>query len=205
MIACTLTTHSGASILICEVTETVEKLLSLSKNLSDNAVYQSLKTDKRRKEYLATRLALKQLVGIETDIIYDQNGKPSLSDHSKFVSISHSGKWVAVMTHENKPCGIDIECPTDKFEHLYTRFLSKEEQNYLKENEDLMKVQIAWSAKEALYKIIGPEAVNFADQLKILPFDKSSGHLLAEHVPTQRQYKLFFKCNADYNLVYCTD
>jgi len=63
---------------------------------------------------------------------------------------------------------------------------------------------LAWSGKEALYKIIGREAVDFANQLRIFPFEvKPSGEMKAQHIPSESFYKLFYQLTEQYTLVYC--
>jgi phosphopantetheinyl transferase len=87
---------------------------------------------------------------------------------------------------------------------LYTRFLSLTEQKELSEGKDIHQLLLAWSAKEALYKIIGKEAIDFATQLRIFPFNvQPSGELNAEHIPTKTIYKLQYQQTNEYTLVYC--
>lgn len=162
------------------------------------------KTEHRKREYLGVRLALKALFGKELVVIYNEEGKPFLSDNSFHISISHSKNWIAVIAHPTHTVGIDIECPSPKIEKVYTRFLSELEQHELYEEKNLKKLQIAWSAKEALYKIIGKEAVDFAKQLRIYPFEvKCKGEILAQHIPSLQQFKLFYIQDEAYTLVYC--
>jgi phosphopantetheinyl transferase len=122
------------------------------------------------------------------------------------ISISHSGVWVAVIFHPTQDVGIDIEIPTDKFSKLYQRFMNQEEQNTLFAGDDLRKVQLTWSAKEAMYKIIGPKAVDFANQLHIMPFELSEqGQFYCKHIPANNLYTLFYRQCKEFNLVYCMD
>ena len=108
------------------------------------------------------------------------------------------------MIHPNKKAGIDIECPTDKIRKLYTRFLSLTEQKELSGGKDIKQLLLAWSAKEALFKIIGKEAIDFANQLRIYPFVvKPSGEMKAQHIPTETIYKLNYHQTKEYTLVYC--
>lgn len=162
------------------------------------------KTEHRKREFLGVRLALKALLGKEVIVIYNEEGKPLLADKSLHISISHSKNWIAVLVHRRFEVGIDIECPSPKIEKVYTRFLSELEQQELYNENDTKKLHLAWSAKEALYKIIGKEAVDFAKQLRILPFEvKKQGEISAIHIPKLEQYNLFYLQNEAYTLVYC--
>lgn len=190
------------------VWKSVEELEDLKNELQNSDTleeYNKLSSDKRKREFLSVRVALKKVLGEENIIFYYPSGKPFLSKKHYNISISHSGCWIALFIHPNMSVGVDIELFTPKIEKLYKRFLSEKEQSYLYEKNDISKVRIAWSAKEALYKIIGNEAVDFATQLEIKPFDlKSKGEIEAEHLVTNKLYKLFYEITDEYVLAYCT-
>jgi len=194
-----------AKIMVWELTESIESLKEqLILSDSDKTAFNKIASDKRKLEFLSIRVALKSLLGKEIQIEYDSEGKPHLSDQSYHISISHSNKWIAVMAHTSRNVGIDIECPTDKIQKLYQRFLSITEQKELSNGKDIRQLLLAWSGKEALYKIIGREAVDFANQLRIFPFEvKPSGEMKAQHIPSESFYKLFYQLTEQYTLVYC--
>jgi len=201
----TLIKLEEARILVCELTESSDTLKNqLYLIESDQIEFDKIVSEKRRLEFLGIRIALKTLLQKEILIQYDEDGKPHLSDKSYQISISHSNKWIAVMAHPTNKVGIDIECPTDKIQKLYTRFLSLTEQKELSGGKDIRQLLLAWSAKEALYKIIGREAIDFASQLRIFPFEvKPTGEIKAQHVPSMSRYKLYYQQNDTYTLVYC--
>jgi len=191
--------------LVYEITESVDDLY---KNWLVDGLFthefEKIVSEKRKREYLAVRLAMRSLLGKDILICYDADGKPFLEDNSYQISISHSGKWIAVIADLTHRVGIDIECPTDKIKNIYTRFLSKTEQDELSNGNNILQLQLAWSAKEALYKIIGKQAVDFANQLRIFPFEvKSQGEIQAQHIETESLYTLFYIQSAEYTLVYC--
>ena len=195
----------SAQLLIWEITESIEELKNQLLSV-DMAELEKKVSDKRKLEFLGVRVALKHMLGYEIAVKYDAEGKPFLVDESLHISVSHSGKWIAVMAHPDKSVGIDIEVPTDKIQKLYTRFLSETEQEELSGGQNIQQLQIAWSAKEALYKIIGKEAVDFAKQLRIYPFEVSeNGEIRAEHIPSNQQYKLHYHQQSAYTLVYCAE
>lgn len=195
----------GVLLLIWELTETLDELKK-EFQLSDNEFieFNKIVSEKRKLEYLGVRIALKELLGKKVSILYDKDRKPFLADSSYQVSISHSKNLIAVMAHSSSPVGIDIECRTDKIGKLYNRFLNETEQNELSAGENINQLSVVWSAKEALYKIIGKEAVDFANQLRIFPFVvKHEGEIVAEHIPTKKQYQLKYIQNSEYTLVFC--
>ncbi len=195
--------NNGGRLLVFEICNSVDELFGKLSNI-ELSEYANLTSDKRRLEYLGVRLALKNLLGEEKKIIYTTDGKPELSDKSYHISVSHSGSWIAVMAHNTKKVGIDIEKPTDKISKIYQRFLNETEQKELSGGKNVKQLLLAWSGKEALYKIIGIDAVDFANHLHIFPFEvKSEGTIEAQHIPTKDYYKLQYIQNEVYTLVYC--
>lgn len=195
-----------AHILIWEITETVEELSSMLSNLDDYVVdFQKMGTAKRQLEFLTTRIAINLMLEQDVIVIYDLAGKPHLKDNLFNISISHTKNWVAVMTHPSKNVGIDIECISDRVSKVYPKFLSDKEQRHLtaKDN-NTQKLLLAWSAKEAIYKIIGMDAVDFKTQLELYPFDfYNEGTLNIEHLPTKNVFQLSYKVTKYFNLAYC--
>ena len=194
-----------ARLLVWELTESIETLKEqLSLIEQDKSAFDKIASEKRKLEFLGIRVALKTLLGKEIRIEYNSEGKPYLSDQSYQISVSHSNKWIAIIAHPTRMVGIDIECPTDKIQKLYQRFLSVTEQKELSDGKDTEQLLLAWSAKEALYKIIGKDAIDFANQLRIYPFSvKPSGKMKAQHIPTKAFYQLLYQQSEKYTLVYC--
>lgn len=196
---------SEPRVLVKEFTQSLDGMLE-QYALSDveRTEFDRLATPKRKREYLGVRILLSELTGQKACIRYDANGKPWLADGGFHISISHSGNYMAAIAHPESPVGIDIECPTNKIGKLYKRFLGETEQLDLSDGKDACQLLIAWSAKEALYKIIGKEAVDFANHLQIFPFEvKQQGEITALHIPTSAIYKLNYIRMPACTLVYC--
>lgn len=193
----------GSKVLVWEVTETLEELLKEIRLEESLMEYRKLKSEKRQKEFLGARVALKSLLGREVYVNYYEDGKPFLIDNCFNISISHSGKWIAVMAHPDHVVGIDIECIGSKMQRLYTRFLSEEEQLNLSNGENLQQLHLAWSAKEAAYKIIGKDAVDFPNQLYIEPFEvKEKGRIITIHTTSGRKLCFYYYVTEQFVLVY---
>jgi phosphopantetheinyl transferase len=192
-----------ARLLVWELTENMADLLLQLPEL-DTTELEKRTSEKRKLEFLGVRVALKVLLGKEIKVNYDAEGKPSLVDKSYHISVSHSGKWIAVIAHPTQLVGIDIEIPTDKIQKIYKRFLSTTEQEELSNGNNISQLQLVWSAKEALYKIIGKQAVDFAKQLQVFPFNvKPSGEISALHIESNTHYHLHYIQKQAYTLVYC--
>ncbi len=205
MIKCQMIPEDEARICIIENKYSAEELMA---ELGDMKLYRDgynrLKNENRRKDFLALRLALKRVLGGEVKkIVYTDEGKPLLSDESYKISFSHCQSCVAVIIHPQREVGIDVEVPSDKLVKIHSRFLGENEMEFYRNNESFDFLRIAWSVKEALYKIIGDEAYNFAEQLQILPFEiKQEGTLYATHTDTGKKYKVNYKLTESYTLAY---
>ena len=197
--------NANAKVLVWEITESETELISLLDNFSVYAAeYALLKNSKRRIEFLVVRIVLNLLTKEQSEIIYDKNGKPFIRNSSIQMSVTHSGSWVAVIIHPSFVVGIDIECHTSRFNALYTRFLTLKEQSELYSPQNIRKVEIAWSAKEALYKIIGSDAVSFDKDLEIQNFELApKGDFVGVHIPKGKEYRLYYTSNDFFNIVYC--
>ncbi len=119
------------------------------------------KHPKRRLEHLAGRFLLQQLDAEFPfqKMVISPEGKPELSDGSLHFSISHSFPYAAAIISSKKSVGIDIQVYVQKIEKIQHKFLSGLEQKLTQNN--IEKITIAWTAKEALFKYYGLGAVDF--------------------------------------------
>lgn len=160
-----------------------------------------ISSDKRRREFITARVAINQLLGKEVRIVYDKAGKPLLSNHEGHISISHSRKFLALIYHPCKAVGIDIECPSERVLKVSQRFLNDTELGYFEGQ--LLKIQIAWSVKEALYKMLGEDYVDFAASMLIHDFEPAdTGKLYCEDPRNQKVYALNYMVRPEFNLAY---
>ncbi|HET6991203.1 MAG TPA: 4'-phosphopantetheinyl transferase superfamily protein, partial [Bacteroidia bacterium] len=92
-------------------------------------------------------------------IIYDENGKPFPDLSTIQLSLSHSGKLIAIMIDE-KHCGIDIETVRPKIEKIAPKFLSDKELLDCAREPVAERMHVYWCVKEALYKVYGRKNVS---------------------------------------------
>ena len=118
---------------------------------TDKAVYEQIGNDRRRTEWLATRIVLRELLNRDVTIAHDSNGKPYITENKSFISISHSKNMVAVMVAEQN-LGIDIEQITARTTKVRHKFLTGSELDWCKTDTEHTLV---WTVKEAAYKLIG--------------------------------------------------
>lgn len=193
-----------AQILITDIPDNSEVLKAQLKNFDAyRSQYETLGHEKRKREFLSARIALNQLLNSQLVVEYDMDRKPFIKDKPVHISISHSTRYLAVIAHPEAVVGIDIEEISNRVSKVYRRFLSAEEQSYLLPD-DIQALQIAWSAKECLYKMIGKASSDFAATLRLHPFDASpaKGSLQADCIINNESYTLHYQREASYLLVY---
>lgn len=151
-----------------------ESLADLIENFSseelENSDYQKYSYEKRKVEWLATRVLLKKLIGPDFTISYSESGKPILSHSSyKYLSISHSREFVTVYVHQDSEVGIDLESIDRNYNAVEKRYLSDSE---LKQTgRDSILQCLYWCAKEAIFKLVPYEGLEFREHIHILPFN----------------------------------
>ncbi|WP_319499419.1 4'-phosphopantetheinyl transferase superfamily protein [uncultured Draconibacterium sp.] len=200
--------NQNGTIGVWELKETADDLLkSCHLNSADTARLETFKAEKRRKEFLATRLLLQKLLPESQEVIdRDEFGKPSLKDSGLNISITHSADLAAIILSE-KNIGIDIEQLHRNIDKIVTRFASPKEIEFIEKSNDPQLVKILlWSAKEAIFKCCGVQGVQFNRQIAITPFDYNlhscfSGAL--QHPDNEAAYDLFFRMIKNNIMVYC--
>ena len=103
-------------------------------------------------EWLSVRVLLYSMLQEDKEIGYSSEGKPYLTDHSFFISISHTKGYVAVMLASSVPVGIDIEQYAQRVHKVSDRYIRPDEQveSYL--GDITWGLLLHWSAKEAVFK-----------------------------------------------------
>lgn len=165
------TVEENATLGLWEITETVDELLEILN--FDPFIIQDISlfaSEKRKLEYLAARVLLQEVLGEKKTITYTKNGKPYLVDKSHQISITHTGKYVAIILHPTYRVGIDVEKISDKVVRVQSKFLSEAERSAVDMTTTKTHLALLWSAKEALYKILEQEEVAYTKHLTIKPF-----------------------------------
>lgn len=198
-------TYRDAKILIGIIDEEVDDLIIQLSNFElYKTEYQEIHLSKRQKEFLGVRILLNKLLEREVQVAYNEDNKPYLKDKTAYISITHSKNYIAVMAHTDYGVGIDLELRTNKVERVATRFLSEVEKRYFQD--DIAKIEVAWSTKEALYKVIGKKAINFADSFEILPFQMNDlGDLFVLYTLGSRIFTVRYLQNDTFTIAFLVD
>jgi phosphopantetheine--protein transferase-like protein len=95
-----------------------------------------------------------------------------------------------------RECGVDIECRDRRFSAIAERYLTEEE--YLvtsKANFDRQTfLALAWSAKEALYKMLRREGVDLCRDLRIVAISPKQQSIVAEAYGERVELRYILDC-----------
>jgi 4'-phosphopantetheinyl transferase len=164
-------TQAAGVIGVWQLSETLNELLPFFSDQELNDLgYLRYTHEKRKIEWLATRLLIKLLIGTDFTISYAESGKPILN-HARYknISISHSRYFAAVFIHEEHQVGLDIEDSARNYNSIEKRYLSDEELLHVSKNPLLQCLY--WCAKEAIFKLVPDHDIEFRNQIHISPFN----------------------------------
>jgi 4'-phosphopantetheinyl transferase len=187
-------------ILVWYLTES-EQELQEKVQISENEIFKLSKISvlQMRCSFLCIRIMVKNL-GL-SEIKYLKNGKPTLDDG--FITISHSGSWVGILYSKENEVGIDVEKINSRILKIKDRFLTQHEQLEVCNNQ-VEKMVLCWSAKEALFKKHGGETVFFRENMEITKIDFEN-KLIDTRIRLKDGFKnetlSFFHLDSDYVLV----
>ena len=143
---------------------------------SDVASASRFQNDKRRREHLAWRRIVRNELGRNVTIDYNEVGAPIVDSPNTYISVAHGGESVAV-TIADEPVGVDIESLDRNYARIKSRFMTPVEES-LSTMEEWPAV--VWTAKEAIYKLYGKREVDLTEDIHITAFDTRSMTLTAE-------------------------
>lgn len=190
---------------IWRIEESEEQLLAQLSRLDEYLPFlERVKGVERRREWLASRVLLQQLLGHEARIAYRPDGAPYLPDEPWQISISHTKGYAAVLLQTDPPVGIDIEYRAPRILRIRSRFVSAAEEAGIDPAQEVEHLLVHWCAKEALFKMIGQQEVDFVDHLHVQPFPlQPCGMIEVRETRTARQatFRLAYRLFPDFVLV----
>ena len=188
--------HSDApEISFWHATETVEELLSLlpSKQQYKEEV-EHLGALLRKKEKLATLILLHREFGAEANIDYLPSRRPVLTFPKKEISISHSHSYIAFST-ANFRHGIDIEVYGPRALKLHKAFLNESEVKLLTKGDSEKMATMLWSAKEAVYKFVDIQGLDFSKDIIVTNHTTDTLHIYIPRFKKESIVHYFFLQN----------
>jgi phosphopantetheinyl transferase len=177
----TITVNKTTKVLIWKIEESFNEL---NKNVllanKSQIRLDGMKSELHQRGFLSVRHLLKEAGYYDTDLVYDEFGKPHLKD-GKHISITHSFTFSGIIVSNDKTVGIDIEKQRDKILKIAHKFTPVEEYKTIANHDALIsKLTIVWGAKESLYKIYGKKKLLFLHHIYIEDFKFSDKKTIGE-------------------------
>ena len=178
----TINVNKTTKVLIWKISESFEDL-SFGIDLTENSQKRvdSMKSELHQRGFLSVRHLLKETDLIDSDLYYDEFGKPHLKN-GKHISITHSFTFSGIIISDEISVGIDIEMQRDKILKIAHKFTPFQEYKTIANHTALVsKLTIVWGAKESLYKIYGKKKLRFLENIYIEDFrfadEKTTGDI----------------------------
>ncbi len=140
---------------VWKMEESLETLLALlpdARRISCKQELNCFVSEHRKMEWLSVRVLLYSMLREDKEIGYSSEGKPYLTDHSFFISISHTKGYVAVILSSQTSVGIDIEQYSQRVHRVSSRYVRPDEQAEAYQGDVAWSLLLHWSAKEAVFK-----------------------------------------------------
>ena len=178
------TLDNKAEVSVWQITETEEELKNLCSVPTDEMEEISLiRSEAQRKQKLAVRALLNEIFEEKMYLNHHDNGKPYLENCITNISITHTDRYVAIITHNEDDLGIDIESLDRDFSAVEKKALSEEEIEDLDSGRKNEQLAIYWCAKEAIFKRMSQNRVDFSEQIEVEKFSpKGEGELEATFI-----------------------
>ena len=152
-------------VLVWKIEESLEELME-ELMLQDNSVQrlQGMKSIVHQQGFLAIRHLLLAVGYTDSDLFYDQNGRPYLSD-GRYISITHSFNFAAIIIAD-EVVGIDLEKKRDKIQRIAAKFCSTSELLTANDSQDpINTLTEIWCVKEAVYKMCNSRSLSFKENI----------------------------------------
>lgn len=200
-------TSNNGLLGLWKITENKEELLQLFPDglrAKAHDHVSGMKSERRAREWLSTRLMLQLLLNDEEKIVrHRRDGRPYIPDGSYNISISHTTEYAAILLHETQNVGIDIEIRSERIERLASKFISETE--FVDESQKTVHQLLHWSAKESIFKQMDEIEIDFKQHLHIKPFtpqEKGIINALETKSERHRNYELEYEIHPDYVLTW---
>ena len=173
-----------AEIAVWQVTETEQELMNITSVPTDELEEISLfRNESHRRQKLAVRALINEVFEEKMYLNHHDNGKPYLENCATNISITHTDKYVAIIIHDDEEVGIDVESLDRDFAVVEKKALSEDEIDDLNDEKKNEQLAIYWCAKEAIFKRMSQNRVNYAEQIEVEKFNlKKEGELEATFI-----------------------
>jgi len=192
---------SEGVLSIWKWTESNDRLKEMYPEYKKSDDFLNIKSLSRQKEWITTRLLIKNMCNNEVQLCYNNNGKPTIkfSDFSQ-ISISHSKNMAGIFLNKKSPVGLDIENSKRNFTRVTHKYLSDKELSLAGSVNN--GLGLFWCIKEAAFKISKNPVTDYIRQIKII---KNNNQQLSVEIVTDKEtYPVHYFLIEDEIVVYLT-
>jgi len=180
----------------------LEKNTGLSE--SEKITYSKFSNIKRKTEWLNARYILQNDFKIPAGIIYDKEGKPSLSNGTN-ISISHSANEIAIIVSKEHNVALDLEFVREKILRIKHKFLHQSDKELIaKLDSEIQALTLVWSAKETMLKLYGKKDLIFDTQMQVFLSGKNLSGIISNR-DFEKNIQLNYILNDKTVLVWAVD
>lgn len=191
---------------ITENIDELKKMLFPFLDVCEMEQFSKISNEHRQKEWITSRLLLKNMLGNYEKIYYNHNRKPYIETPFT-ISISHSKEYLTILLTKKKMGGIDLEKISPKIAKIAYKFLCNEEITQIEEKEKIPALYVNWCTKEAIYKAYGKRDISFRENIFINAFNyKNAGTINAnlKFKKTNKEFKVhYFEFTPEYLVAWC--
>lgn len=197
----TIPVDKHTTVFLWKISEPLDELMRISLVDSSLQRISHMRSEVHKKGFVSIRHLLKHVGYSDSDLYYNDTGKPHLKD-GKHISITHSFDYAALAIGSNA-VGIDIEKKREKIKRIVPKFLGTE-MRFVNSTSSADVLTVLWGAKEALFKCSFLEGLSFKKHISINPFElkdrQTGGCIKTETV--KETYQIFFEPIEEFTLVY---
>ena len=145
-------------------------------------------SEQRRREVLAVRMLLDEMIGTNVDLLHDESGCPYLSNGMN-IGISHTKGFASVIVSHGRKVAVDVEYMSERVRKVAARMLRTDESA-----DTLLGLLLHWCVKETLYKLYSDEHLALKDmQVLSVEGDNTRGIVKAKNVKRSETLDVFYR------------
>lgn len=191
---------SDSLLGLWKIEEKVEDFMTLFPYLAkyQNVLEQQYRSDSRKREFLAVRALLHEMLGEEWErhhLAHLPSGKPILDGFG--ISISHTKGYVTVMLSTAHNVALDIEYSSERVGRIASKFIREDE---IARN--IPQLLVHWSAKETIYKLFSEDDLRFDEMRVRIPDECTCDYCWVENMKRKLTVKVFCEVVPEYVMTY---
>jgi phosphopantetheinyl transferase len=125
--------------------------------------------------------------------------KPFLENEAYHFSISHCGRFAAVIASTENRVGVDLEIISEKVERIRHKFVSDGDERVIRDaatGEAHLMATLMWSCKEAVFKWYGRGQVDFREHMAVCSITEKKGDAFETVIRFQKEEELFLSLHS---------